>query len=140
MKKILVCLDNSPRAPHVLAAALNVARRTSTPLTLFRSVGLPPDVAQLDVVGLSPNAVTEKLLEVAKRDLLRYSEGVPSELLSAVQVVIGTPWSSICAEAKKIGADLVIIGSHGYGGMDRILGTTAAKVVNHAECSVLVVR
>jgi universal stress protein F len=34
----------------------------------------------------------------------------------------------------------VVIGSHGYGGLDRVLGTTAAKIVNHASCSVLVVR
>jgi nucleotide-binding universal stress UspA family protein len=35
---------------------------------------------------------------------------------------------------------LIVIGSHGYGGLDRVLGTTAARVVNHALCSVLVVR
>ncbi|HVU00723.1 MAG TPA: universal stress protein [Polyangiaceae bacterium] len=32
------------------------------------------------------------------------------------------------------------MGSHGYGTLDRVLGTTAAKVVNHAARSVLVVR
>ena len=35
---------------------------------------------------------------------------------------------------------MIVIGSHGYGGLDRILGTTAARVVNHALCSVFVVR
>jgi nucleotide-binding universal stress UspA family protein len=34
----------------------------------------------------------------------------------------------------------VVLGSHGYSGFDRILGTTAAKVVNHCDRSVLVVR
>ena len=33
-----------------------------------------------------------------------------------------------------------VIGSHGYDTMDKLIGTTAAKVVNHAEVSVLVVR
>ena len=36
--------------------------------------------------------------------------------------------------------DLIVIGSHGYSGIDRLIGTTAAKVVNHAKQSVLVVR
>ena len=36
--------------------------------------------------------------------------------------------------------DLIVIGSHGYGAIDRVLGTTAAKVVNHADRTVLVVR
>jgi nucleotide-binding universal stress UspA family protein len=67
-------------------------------------------------------------------------EEVPTELLEAVDVKVGIPWDAICQEAKRIHADLIIVGSHGYGTLDRILGTTAAKVVNHAECSVMVVR
>ena len=35
---------------------------------------------------------------------------------------------------------LIVIGSHGYGGIDHLLGTTAARVVNHADRPVLVVR
>jgi nucleotide-binding universal stress UspA family protein len=35
---------------------------------------------------------------------------------------------------------LIVIGAHGYQGLDRMLGTTAAKVVNHADRAVLVVR
>lgn len=34
----------------------------------------------------------------------------------------------------------IVIGSHGHGGIDRVLGTTAAKLVNHADRNVLVVR
>jgi len=32
------------------------------------------------------------------------------------------------------------MGSHGYGFLERLVGTTAARIVNHARCSVLVVR
>jgi nucleotide-binding universal stress UspA family protein len=46
----------------------------------------------------------------------------------------------VCETAKADGVDLVVIGSHGYGGIDRLLGTTAAKIVDHAPCSVYVVR
>ncbi len=35
--------------------------------------------------------------------------------------------------------DLIVLGSHGYGGIDRLLGTTAAHVANRAERNVLVV-
>ena len=37
-------------------------------------------------------------------------------------------------------ASVIVIGSHGYGGLERLLGTTAARVVNHADRAVLVVR
>ncbi len=140
MKKILTCLDTSPRAPHVLAAAVDLARRTGARLTLFRSVGLPPELAHDDVFGVSPNKLVDKLLESAKESLARHRADVPPELLDGIEVRVGIPWDAICAEATAIGADLIIIGSHGYGGIDRILGTTAAKVVNHADRSVLVVR
>jgi nucleotide-binding universal stress UspA family protein len=42
--------------------------------------------------------------------------------------------------ATEEDVDLIVIGSHGYHDADRVLGTTAAKVVNHADHSVLVVR
>ena len=46
----------------------------------------------------------------------------------------------MCDVAKEEACDLIVIGSHGYAGIDRLLGTTAAKIVNHAATSVLVVR
>lgn len=140
MKKILTCLDASPRAGLVLAAAIDLARRTGAKLTLFRSVGLPPELAHDDVLGMSPNRLVDTLLASARTSLTQYGAGVPPELLEGIEVRVGTPWDAICAEAKAMDADLIVIGSHGYGGIDRIVGTTAAKVVNHADRSVLVVR
>jgi nucleotide-binding universal stress UspA family protein len=57
-----------------------------------------------------------------------------------VQVELGTAWRAVCDTAKADAVDLVVIGSHSYGGLDRLLGTTAAKIVDHAPCSVYVVR
>ncbi|MBX3203747.1 MAG: universal stress protein [Labilithrix sp.] len=140
MKTILTCLDASPRAPKVLATAVDLARRTGSRLILFRSVGLPPELAREDVIGVSPNALVDKLVDAAKEGLARFREDVPPELQGGLEVRVGTPWNAICAEATALGVDLIVIGSHGYGGIDRLLGTTAAKVVNHADRSVLVVR
>ncbi|MGH7440334.1 MAG: universal stress protein, partial [Polyangiaceae bacterium] len=63
-----------------------------------------------------------------------------SETRGTIHVVVGVPWQAISAAAESVGADLIVLGSHGYGGVDRLLGTTAAKVVNHSPCSVLVVK
>jgi nucleotide-binding universal stress UspA family protein len=60
--------------------------------------------------------------------------------VESIEVRVGVPWEAICAAARDTGADLIVVGSHGYSTLDRFLGTTAAKVVNHAPCSVLVVR
>lgn len=52
-----------------------------------------------------------------------------------------TPRRIIVEKAEKWGADLVVIGSHGYHSWERLLlGSVSQAVALHAECSVLVVR
>ncbi len=139
MKSILVCLDASARAPFVLRTAADLAQRTGAKLQLLRTVGLPPEVDQEMYVHAS-TTVIERMEGQAKLELRNLAANVPAEMIQGVHVCIGSPWDAICREATALSVDLVIIGSHGYSGLDRILGTTAAKVVNHCDRSVLVVR
>lgn len=139
MKLILVALDNSPRAPKVLEAALSLAKITGAKLHLLRAVGLPPEVPIIPL-GITPDGFMQVLIDDAKVHIDAVAKNVPPELLAGAATHVGTPWSAICETAKEIQADLIVIGSHGYSGLDRVMGTTAAKVVNHAECSVLVAR
>jgi nucleotide-binding universal stress UspA family protein len=139
MKRILVGLDGSPRAPAVLDAAVALAKTQGARVVLLRSVGLPPDVPQ-DFW----RTTDEPLLEVLERRAKEYLDGcvakVPKDCFGGVQIAVGVPWQAICEMARAVEADVVVIGSHGYSGFDRLLGTTAAKVVNHAPCTVVVVR
>lgn len=139
MKRILVGLDGSPRAHGVLATAATIARAQGAKLVLVRSVGLPPDVPQ-DFWKTTEEPLIDVLRERARSYLDECSATVPSDLLAECTVAVAVPWQALCDAARSADADLIVIGSHGYGGLDRLLGTTAAKVVNHAECSVLVVR
>ena len=53
----------------------------------------------------------------------------------------GTPARVILKEAESWGADLIVIGSHGYGFWDRLLlGSISQTVASHAKCSVEIVR
>ena len=139
MERILVCLDASQRAPFVLVTALGMARGMGAKLRLFRAVGLPPEVSP-NLLSVSPNDLPGILLAQAKRDLEELARDVPTDVLDGVYVHTGTGWDGICRAAQEHNADLVVIGSHGYGALDRVLGTTAAKVVNHIDRTVLVVR
>ena len=139
MKRILVGLDGSPQESVVLTSALDLAERLSAKLLLFRAVPLPVEIPS-SALGVSPGALGDLLVEQARTQLAAAAAKVPPSLLEATLVELGSPWRAICDAAKKHAADLVVIGSHGYGGLDRVLGTTAAKVVNHADHSVLVVR
>jgi nucleotide-binding universal stress UspA family protein len=137
--RIIAGLDGSPRAAGVLAAALKIAGAQHGKVVLLRSVGLPPDLPQ-DFWKTTDEPLLDSLKRLAKGYLAECSAKVPAELLAECEVIVGTPWQAICDAARRCEADLVVIGSHGYSGVDRLLGTTAAKVVNHATCSVLVVR
>ncbi len=139
MKRILVCLDASPRSAFVLQTAADLAQRTGAKMVLLRSVGLPAEIDQEFYVHAAAS-MTELLVDKAKKELDALTVGIPAGLIEGYDVHIGTPWDTICREAKARDCDLVVLGSHGYSGMDRILGTTAAKVVNHCEVSVLVAR
>ncbi len=74
------------------------------------------------------------------RELEQLALGVDPKLAAHVLVRVGTPWGAICRAGKEHDVDLIVVGSHGYDAIDHVLGTTAAKVVNHADRSVLVVR
>ena len=137
MKKILVGLDGSQHELVVLAAARDLAQRLGAKLLLYRAVPLPIELPA-NAFGITPIALGDLLLDDARKHLSTLE--VPSELLVGRLVELGSPWRALCDAAKKENADLIVIGSHGYHGLDRVLGTTAAKVVNHADRTVMVVR
>jgi nucleotide-binding universal stress UspA family protein len=139
MDRILVGLDASPRADGVLRVATELARRAGGKLLLFRAVGIPHDIPH-EAYSMTPAAVAELLEADAKKYLDKIAATLPADLVLGTMIHIGSPWDAIChtADAQKV--DLIVIGSHGYSGIDRLIGTTAAKVVNHAKQSVMVVR
>jgi len=91
----------------------------------------------------SPNLINNKIIEeereAAKTDL---SSIVSTESLANadIQVLNGHSYSTILDVAKDENAQLIVIGSHKPNMSDYFLGSTAARVVRHAKCSVYVVR
>jgi universal stress protein F len=139
MRTILVGLDGSSHEQVVLAAAREQAEKLDGRLLLFRAVPLPVEIPA-NALGVTPTSLGDMLLDVAKQHLREIAQSLPPSLVAGEFVELGSPWRALCEAAKRERADLIVIGSHGYGGLDRLLGTTAAKIVNHAEQSVLVVR
>jgi nucleotide-binding universal stress UspA family protein len=139
MERILVAVDRSPCAHEVLTAGIDLARRTGAKIWLLRAVPLQ---AELPVTAFAtpPTLYVEGSLLTARRDLAELSALVPPELLGGMSTQLGSAWDAICSAARAHDVDVIVIGSHAYGLLDRIVGTTAAKVVNHADRPVLVVR
>ncbi|MGE0867091.1 MAG: universal stress protein [Kofleriaceae bacterium] len=139
MKRILTAVDSSPRAQLVLQAAARLAELTKAKLVLFRAIGVPPDMPH-ELLTMTDTRLEDYLTANARSELARLVTDIRPELIERTEVKFATPWDGICRTARECEADLIVLGSHGYGGIDRILGTNAAKVVNHADRNVLVVR
>ncbi len=57
------------------------------------------------------------------------------------RIVQGRPATAICAAATELGAGMVVIGSHGRTGLERLfIGSVAEAVLRHSPCPVLVIR
>ena len=138
MKRLLVCLDSSNRASQVLAAAVELVQAFGGSLLLLRAIGLDHPLSQNE--PLSPDELRDRLIDQERGDLIQRAAVIPEKALEEIVVMIGTPWSAICETAREKQVDLIVIGSHGYSGLDRLLGTTAAKVIHHADRSVFVFR
>jgi nucleotide-binding universal stress UspA family protein len=91
--------------------------------------------AQIEEAGKeqAQNAVKDAV------DALRASKVAPVEIISEIKD--GIAKEVIIEEAKKWAADLIVLGSHGYRGLERfLLGSVSHAVAAHAPCSVEIVR
>lgn len=95
-----------------------------------------------DVPGLLtaelPEGLVTKAAHQARNRLTDMVSGAGLE--AKVEIRSGRPHHAIVGLAQELGADLIMIASHTPGMQDYVLGSTAAAVVRHAKCSVLVVR
>lgn len=145
--RILLAVDGSESADR---ARRFVATLPLPEGSLVRVVGVQQpfaDVLALSwaTVGDAPQvAETEEEAETrAHRDAIRSAERALARDGLAVEgfLLRGRPASAIVDEAVAMEADLVVVGSRGHGPIETmLLGSTAAEVVDHAPCPVLVVR
>ena len=85
-----------------------------------------------------PAGLIDQSIESAQSELKAIATAAGMKM--EVEVRTGHSYNTILDVAKEKNADLIIIASHRPGIQDYFLGSTAAKVVRHANCSVLVVR
>jgi nucleotide-binding universal stress UspA family protein len=108
--------------------------------------GEDAQVILLNVVEVVPAWVASQLpsgiLDKSRQSTLEELRAIAdaANINADVEVRAGHPYKTILEVADKTGAELIIIASHQPGLEDYFLGSTAAKVVRHAKCSVLVVR
>jgi nucleotide-binding universal stress UspA family protein len=140
---IVVPVDFSPPSRHALAWALEHASH------------MPGEIHTLHVVdrrwkrsdlGAEATALSTELADVhaaASAELGRLFDDEARARIGALHehVAVGAPAEEILALAESLGAALIVIGSHGLGGLERwLIGSVAEKVVRGASCPVVVVK
>lgn len=143
--RILVPVDFSETSLHALRLAVKEARTHGAGLTLVHVgavvwAGAPG----LDIGGPTPilaqwNDEIAREHEAALRRVAR--EEVPPDLQVDCIVRDGVPATAILDAVKETGANLVVIGTHGRRGLDRLfLGSVAESVLRESPVPVLVTR
>lgn len=137
-KKILVALDSSELSEQIVEMVQQLYLQPKAEVVLVHVVvnlSADPDVA-VD----RPQADLESISHQSLEKLQSYQESLPCH--SELEIVTGgDPAEEIVRLANIHQADLVIIGSRGLTGINRILqGSVSSQVVADAHCSVLVVK
>jgi len=138
-QRILIALDDSPPAAHAADVGIELGRALGAELALIHAVD--------PAVGYAPDAgiPAAELVAMAERDgkglLASFRARATLQAPPHEFVTLGKPAEVIVNAAKEWRADLIVIASHGRGGMTRLLlGSVAEGVMRHAPCPVLVVR
>jgi nucleotide-binding universal stress UspA family protein len=135
---LTVDLDDKDSWSKALPLAISNAETHGATLSVMTVV---PDFGMSLVGQYFPKDHIEKVMKEANKRLHELvSERVPAGMQVQHIVRQGTVYEMVLLTAKEIEADLIIIASHRPALKDYLLGPNAARVVRHANCSVLVVR
>jgi nucleotide-binding universal stress UspA family protein len=137
--RILVTVENSPIAAHAVDLGIELARSLKAEIALIRVTESPT------AYGVDAGISARELMAQARREDQKLLAGVRERLSlpASVQEFLpaGDPATEIVNAAKEWPADIIVLGSHGRGGVSRaLLGSVAEAVTRHAPCPVLVVR
>jgi nucleotide-binding universal stress UspA family protein len=140
-KHILVPVDGSDCSFHALEIGATFAREQQARLSICTVVD-PAKAAAMAFGEASMAAACLDALDDEGKGLVQDAAGRIRSIWTAdVKVLDGAPIDSIVEYALAIGADLIVIGSHGRTGLPRLfLGSVAEGVIRNAATPVLVVR
>ena len=137
-KHILFATDYSNQACSIESRVTEQAKQNNAQLSVIHTVEYYPSVQfptdytySIDLESKLQENAQEEMQACAKR--LSVSD-------NNTHIALGAAKRAIVEFADEIGADLIIMGSHGRHGLGLLLGSTANGVLHAANCDVLAVR
>jgi nucleotide-binding universal stress UspA family protein len=137
-KRILAATDFSEASGRALELAVAMARESGAELHVVHACEIPASYGEfatsIDLVTPYTEVAEKRLGELIRslRDVIPGTRSILRE---------GAAWEQILAAADEVGADLIVVGTHGRrGAVHAILGSVAERVARLSEIPVLIVR
>lgn len=146
-KKILIATDGSDFGTKAVDEACDYIHPANTEVKVISAyfptvyLGTDPGIIQSSVYADIEKELRRAATGVVERAADRIRRRFPNDTVRVTtQLLHGPAAREIVEKAEKWHANLIVVGSHGYGFWGRLLGSVSNHVVHHAPCSVLVVR
>ncbi|MBW9219893.1 universal stress protein [Methanothermococcus sp. SCGC AD-155-N22] len=139
-KKILIPTDNSKVSIEAARHGLEIAKLMKSKVYVIYVVDIMP------FVGLPTEGFWEAMREVLEeegKEAFKKIETIAEEIGVSIttEILEGSPAKEIVEYAERKGVDLIVMGTSGKSGIDRLLlGSVAEKVSKKAQCPVLLVK
>jgi nucleotide-binding universal stress UspA family protein len=140
IKKILIPIDGSDYSVRAAELGISVAKIVGAQVMLVYVI----DTVVLDQISkVSEREDVERELKQDGERYIKYAQGLAEKqnVKAASLLAKGRPFEQVVHLAKGLSMDLIVMGTYGRRGADRILiGSVAERVIEYASCPVLVVK
>lgn len=141
IRHILVALDFNPISEHALAYAVDLAERLGARVTVLHVYSLAVLMALDGEYLPTADSASNKAEDAQKHLDAALAPFANSKVAIHGVLRVGEASEEICAQAKELGADLIVVGTHGRGALGRaLLGSIAQSVLHASPVPVLTVR
>ncbi len=139
---ILFAVDFSESSDHAFDYAFELAKKFSSRLVIVHVINEPVDLRGFYVPHISFDNLEKEIAEGAEKMMDRFCAAKLEGFANFERAVIsGVPYEEIVRKSEEVGADLIVMGTHGRKGLDHMLfGSTAERVVRMSGCPVMTVR
>lgn len=140
-KRILCPVDFDEYSSEALKEAAALASSGGSTVHVLHVVRISPLFDQGAAEGFTAEESYEAQTSFARKRVEEMLRAIPAEVKREIAIEIGEPGDSIMEAQKKLGADLVVMATHGRKGLKHlVLGSVAERVVRESRAPVLTVR
>ena len=138
-KKIIVAIDQSDIADHVMISASELSETLNADVTVLSVIEIPSLASEGELDLAQIESEEKRISDHHKKLIDKYFSG--SILLVESKILHGNAADKICEFAKNRNASVVIIGTRGLSKLQtKLLGSVSEKVIKNCSCSVMIVR